>query len=328
MHAIEFRAMNCQMAAMIDTHTPAAKEMLAQVPRWFNEWEKCLSRFIADSELSRINAAGSHDWVRVSDVLWDVLRDAHAAARWSEGLVTPLVGAAVRAAGYDRSFEQIQMQPALDGITLALAWNTSPASGLMHDSTRGSARDFELGLGLEMDVVKQAVRLPPGARLDLGGFAKGWAAHEIVERLRPYGPALVDAGGDIAASPLRHGAKWPIGIANPHDSDAASASPWVLNMHQGGIATSGRDYRRWQSQDGWQHHIIDPRSGRPAQTDVLTATVIAPDTLSAEVAAKVALILGSEDGLHWIDRREGLAALLILEDGQALPSAQLEEYLW
>jgi thiamine biosynthesis lipoprotein ApbE len=68
----------------------------------------------------------------------------------------------------------------------------------------------------------------------------------------------------------------------------------------GGVATSGRDYRHWQKNGTPQHHIINPRTARPAETDVLSATVLAPSARQAEVAAKVALILGSRAGLAWI----------------------------
>ena len=307
MHSIEFRAMNCQMAAMIDAHSRQAEEALAQVPRWFADWEQCLSRFIADSELNRINsinAKDTRDWTGVSDVMWDVLRAADAASCWSDGLVTPLVGAAMCAAGYDRSFELMQTQLAIAGAALY---------------------DIDLR-ALELNATNQAVRLPPAAQLDLGGFAKSWAAEQAVASLQQFGPALVDAGGDIAASSRANDEAWPIGIAHPLDAETTTS--WVVNLKQGGIATSGRDYRRWRAAGEWQHHIIDARTGRPAVTDVLTATVIAPDAMMAEVAAKVALILGSADGLRWIEAHDDLAALLILEDGEALPSIRLEEYLW
>jgi thiamine biosynthesis lipoprotein len=82
-------------------------------------------------------------------------------------------------------------------------------------------------------------------------------------------------------------------------------------------------------QDGqWKHHIIDPRTGLSARTDVLTATVLAPDVLQAEVAAKVALILGSREGLQWIEERPWLAGLLVLGNGELCPSSRLHQYQW
>ena len=99
-------------------------------------------------------------------------------------------------------------------------------------------------------------------------------------------------------------------------------------MVQGGVATSGRDYHRWRQGGIWHHHIIDPRTGRPAQADVLTATVVAPSAAEAEVAAKVAVISGSQAGLEWLDSKPELAGMLVLDDGQRLYSRRIAQYLW
>jgi thiamine biosynthesis lipoprotein len=95
-----------------------------------------------------------------------------------------------------------------------------------------------------------------------------------------------------------------------------------------GVATSGTDYRRWKQGGHWNHHIIDPRTGIPAQTDVVTATVVAPDAMQAEMAAKVALISSSEQGLAWIESNPQFAALLVLETGEILMSSRMEQFLW
>ncbi len=97
---------------------------------------------------------------------------------------------------------------------------------------------------------------------------------------------------------------------------------------RGGVATSGRDYRRWQRDGAWQHHILDPRTGQPAATDVLSATVIAPTAREAEAAAKAALILGSREGLEWLETHPAFAGLLILEDSRMRYSHRLYKYLW
>ena len=135
----------------------------------------------------------------------------------------------------------------------------------------------------------------------------------------------MEAGGDIAVSgPRRNGAPWPIGVADPHlpESDLA-----VLALERGGVATSGRDYRRWRQDGVWRHHILDPRTGQPAVTEVLSATVVAPSATEAEVAAKAALILGEAAGLAWIEAAPGCAAMLVLDDGRLRHSRGLEACL-
>jgi thiamine biosynthesis lipoprotein len=178
------------------------------------------------------------------------------------------------------------------------------------------------------------VKLPKGVRLDFGGIGKGWAADEAVKLLAKYGPALVDAGGDIAVSgAATRSVYWPVGVDSPSASDNGGPAALgdlleILAISSGGISTSGIDYRRWQQGGEWRHHIIDPRTGLPAQTDVLTVTVVAPTACVAEVAAKAVLLLGSNEGLAWLEARPTLAGLLVLEDGSILRSRRFDNYVW
>jgi thiamine biosynthesis lipoprotein len=101
----------------------------------------------------------------------------------------------------------------------------------------------------------------------------------------------------------------------------------MLYVERGGVATSGKDRRRWMQGSALHHHIIDPLTGQPAETDVLTATVIAPTIMKAEAAAKSILILGSQAGLEWLERDPDLACLLILDNGLVYASRQMEDYM-
>lgn len=281
----------------------AAGDQLVHVPEWFAGWEQRFSRFRPTSELSRLNAqAGA--WVTVSVEFWDVLLAALEAARRSNGLATPLVLPALVAAGYDRSFTATAPFQAVAAEPVPIIdWRT-----------------------IELDPLHRAVRLPTGALLDLGGIVKGWAAETAVVRLSAAGPALVDAGGDIAVSgPCADGRAWPIAVADPL---ASGAELDVVLLTTGGVATSGRDYRYWQANGQAYHHIIDPRSGLPALSDVLSATVVAPSTLQAEAAAKTVLILGAQAGLNWLDDQPAYAGLLCLADGSILPSRDWRAYSW
>jgi thiamine biosynthesis lipoprotein len=150
--------------------------------------------------------------------------------------------------------------------------------------------------------------------------AKGWAADLAVRRLSAHGAALIDAGGDIAV----HG-EWPIGVADPFEPDRDLA---VLRIRDRGVATSGRDLRRWMRGGAWQHHLIDPRTGLPATTDVLRVTITAPTAQEAEAAAKAVLILGRREGLKWLKRRPGLGALLVLEDREIVTNQRMEVLRW
>jgi FAD:protein FMN transferase len=309
-HKLEFRAMGCEMLAALETPTERGAERLASVPGWFEAWEQSLSRFRPDSELSRLNR-NSGSAQPVSLELWKVFQAARQAEARSGGLVSPLLLDALESAGYADSFESLQAGVHGAGIPVLERSLLAPVCQLSQ---------------IRADEGARSLQLPPGARLDFGGVAKGWAAHQAVSRLQGYGPALVDAGGDIAVSAAqRDGSPWAIGVADPFHQGEDIA---LLMLGKGGVATSGRDYRRWQKDGRWQHHIIDPRTGLPAGTDLLSATVVAPNVMEAETAAKTVLLLGSQAGLNWLENQPGLAGILVLEDGRRLDSQRVKAYLW
>jgi thiamine biosynthesis lipoprotein len=305
MAILEFHAMGCQMLAALDARNPSAQRRLARLPVWFEAWEDRLSRFRPESELSQLNRSAGQ-MVSVSPVLWEVFQAACEAERLSNGLVTPTVLDAMLATGYTTSFENLA-----NGMNTSEALPTAP---------------LPTTTDIRVDLERRGLQLPAGIKLDFGGIAKGWSAQQAVQRLQAYGPCLVDAGGDIAISGLREGGQpWQISVADPHHPSQDLAG---LLLGRCGVATSGRDYRRWQQDGVWRHHIIDPRTGWPAVTDVLSATVIAPDLIWAEIAAKTAFILGSQTGMSWLEEHPALAGILVLEDGRCLYSNRIEDYLW
>lgn len=301
MYTLNFRAMGCAMRAMVVAESPAAQAALEQVPQWFAEWEKALSRFDPTSELSRLNAAPGQ-WHMASPVLWDVLQAAQRAVTLSEGWVRPDLLSALEAAGYRNSFETLTTPVIWPGVVTATPWQA-----------------------LEWDASQRAVRLPTGMRLDVGGIAKGWCADVAAQRLSEHGPALVDAGGDIALNGAPDPG-WPIALARPTLLPAGEAVQLCLGP--GGVATSGRDHRRWRTTSGSeQHHLIDPHTQRPAFTDVLTTTVIAANAYEAEIAAKAALLQGSIMGLRWLTERD-LPGAMFLADGTLHTTSDFDGYEW
>ncbi len=296
---LAFRAMASEIAVTVEP-TAVALAALADTPRWFAEWAARLSRFHATSELSALNR-GAGSPVVVSDVLWAALRASVAAAEATDGLITPALLGAMQAAGYDRSFEQLT-----DG---------EPP----RECTCAPVTDFHR---IAFDELAHTVTLPVGMGLDLGGTAKGWAADLAAQRLAPFGRCLVNAGGDVSMSGPP-GEPWQLGVESPLRPGTLLGT---LVVERGGVATSGRLYRRWRQGGVWQHHLIDPRTAKPAQTDVVSATVVAPGALVAEVAAKQVLLLGSEAGLEWLERFDALAAVIVLEDGTIMRSAGLAAY--
>jgi FAD:protein FMN transferase len=158
-----------------------------------------------------------------------------------------------------------------------------------YDRTFAELTDGVLGdprpAGGGVEIGGGRITLSPGVRLDLGGIGKGYAAERAAELLAVAGPCLVNAGGDIAV----RGGAWPVGVEDV-----------TLELSSGGLATSGVDRRFWRRGGRMQHHLIDPRTGGPARTDLLRVTVVADDAVEAEVQAKNVFLGGPTDGCAYV----------------------------
>jgi thiamine biosynthesis lipoprotein len=243
----------------------------------------------------------------LSETLFTVLAEALKAAQLSDGLVTPTTLEALERAGYDSSFEKVKERGA-----------TAPTN----DTPARPAADYRQ---ISLNATDHTVQRPVGLRLDLGGTGKGWAADRTAARLKGRACALVDVGGDIAVNgPQRDGRPWRVSIASPFDYKTDLVT---LLVSRGAVVTSARDYRRWQKEGKWQHHLIDPRTGEPAVTDVMSATVVGPSAREAEAVSKAVLIRGSRGGMAWLESHPEFAGLLVLENRQMLKSSRVSQYL-
>jgi len=113
-------------------------------------------------------------------------------------------------------------------------------------------------------------------------------------------------------------------VENPRDPDRDCA---VLSVTDCAVATSSTAYRRWRRGDRWVHHLVDPRTGQPAATDLAAVTVAGPSAMWAEVHAKVALLLGMVDGRPYLDAQPGYEGLLIAMDGMTDGTIGIGGYL-
>lgn len=274
-----FHALGTECELLLDVEPgPDAVLALASAEGEIRRLERLLSRFRPDSELSRLNETGE---LEAGDDLLAVVRLAVEARERTGGRFDPTVHDALVAAGYDRSFEELTADGA-DSLP-------SPAGGAVRVSGR-------------------RIELEAGVRLDLGGIGKGYAVDRAVPGLAAVGPCLVNAGGDLAVAGVPAGGVWPVGLDTP-------AGGMTLGVAQGALATSGRDRRRWRAGGEDRHHLIDPATGRPADSDLVTVTVAAPTAVEAEVAAKALFLAGEQAAAAEADAL-GLPALLVTADGR------------
>jgi FAD:protein FMN transferase len=204
---------------------------------------------------------------------------------------------------------------------LRVALDVAGASDGLVDPTLGTAieqagydRDFALlpadgPLGpaapsrlAEVRLDGQVLRRPPGLQLDLNGVVKALAVDEAVAALP--GAGFVSAGGDLAA-------RGPVDVGLPGGGS--------VRLVRGGLATSGVVSRRWRRGGEEQHHLIDPRTGRPSRSPWQQVTVSGASCLDADAAAKAAFLLG-EGGPEWLDAR-GIPGRFLSREGDVFANA-------
>ncbi len=292
---LRFHAMGTDVQAIVvgpPVQQDEAQAALARVEALFTQVEASLSRFRPDSELSRMNASVGQPF-QSAPVMFAVVQASLEAARATDGLFDPTVLGSLLAAGYDRTFEEL------------------PTSGKRRHNAPSaphySWRDVRL------DATYGTVLVPSGCGIDLGGIAKGWTTDQAAQGLRRFPGYAVDAGGDIALGGIQvDGSPWTVGVANPFEDGRDVA---VLMVADGAVCTSTTVKRRWLQDGQPRHHLIDPRTGQPSESNVASATVAAQTAARAEVLAKVALLLGAEAGLHFLDAQPNVQGVLVLQDG-------------
>ncbi|MCW2923496.1 MAG: ApbE family lipoprotein [Thermoleophilia bacterium] len=260
-----------------------------------------LTRFDPASPIERLNDAGGGP---TDDVLHEVLLASLRAFHDTGGLVDVGVGADVVRAGYDRDFDELEAPSDAEVAAYVARGDVAPA-GSAPGATAAASRPAPFELDLD-----GTAHIRPGVRIDVGGIAKGWAADRARTRLAAHGTCLVNLGGDISAHVAEGDDPWPIGI----ELAEGGWGSWAIA--QGGLATSGQDRRVWRDREtgAVMHHVIDPRTGAPALTDVLRVTVFGSSCLAAEVWTKVLFLDGCDAACERAEAL-GLPAIVIGRDG-------------
>jgi len=292
---IDFQAMGTSFFCIL---VGANQEICDATFNLANELEAKWSRFIPDSELMLLNNNPGSMQI-VSDATLRLVSEMKLGYELTQGLYS----ANVLGELIDLGFAESRINPA--NVT---TWQARAQS----------SADLP---DVEVDLEAKSVSVPIGVALDAGGIGKGLAADlmsNYVMQLGGMGVAVF-AGGDVAVKGMAVDAVgWQVNISDPHNVDSFIDS--VL-LSRGGLATS--------SPMGWKnasaHHIIDPRSHKSSDSDVLQATVIAQNAAQAETLAKMCVILGTQAGISRIDSL-GAAALIVDKMNQVHTSQNWETY--
>ncbi|MBV8300514.1 MAG: FAD:protein FMN transferase [Candidatus Dormibacteraeota bacterium] len=252
------------------------------------------SRFRDDSELSQVNRGAGSAHV-VSPLLGRAVEAALRAASSTDGDVDPTVGGALVAAGYDVDFEAV----APHGAPLSVTVRPVPGWRL-----------------IRYDPASRTLQAPPGVVLDLGATAKALAADlAAAAAAAACGEdcgVLVSLGGDLAVAGPAPAEGWTVQISQDSAAGFDDAAERIT-LHDGALASSSTNVRRWRRGDLELHHIIDPRTGLPAQTPWTLVSVAAKTCVDANTASTAAIVRG-ERALDWL-RSLGLPARLVRTDG-------------
>jgi thiamine biosynthesis lipoprotein len=280
------------LAVLAVVDDPALREATEILTAELESIDSACSRFRPGSELRRVNAAGGEP-VQVGAVLFDALTVALRAAAATHGLVDPTIGRTLRLSGYDRTYSLVaaRVRPFRATFVRCPDWRS-----------------------VELDEERRTVRIPKGVELDLGATAKALAADRAAAAIAVVTGTgtLVSLGGDVAvAGPPPEGG-WPIRVADDNAAPLDGPGP-IVSISSGGLASSSTSIRRWSTTSGELHHIVDPRTGRPAPAHWRTASITAASCVEANTASTAAIVLG-ESAPAWLDELR-LPARLVRSDG-------------
>jgi thiamine biosynthesis lipoprotein len=282
--AASWRALGTQIRLVVTDRRRLA-EARAMLEADLAAVDLACSRFRADSEICALRASGGQ---QLSPLLAEAIAVALRAAELTDGDVDPTVGAAMSAVGYDRDFEQIRPTGSPVTVRSVPGWREVRLDG-------------------------QVLTMPEGIQLDLGATAKAWAADRSAARIaqRIQSGVLVSLGGDIAVAGSAPEGGWRIRVQDvTSEPDELPEGPYaMIAIRDGGLATSSTKARRWQRGGDVLHHILDPRTGLPAEPVWRTVSVAAATCVDANAASTAAVIRGRA-ALGWLAKL-GLPARLV-----------------
>lgn len=276
-------------AAIAEKAFNAAITEMRRIEEEMSEWRD-------GSQVSRINKEAGIMPVEVSSELFNVIAAACEVSRLTDG-------------AFDITWAGTR------GL-----WNFTKGKERVPSTAEMSAALANVGyMFIELDSVKKTVFLKKrGVAIGLGAIAKGYAVDKAMQSVAGLGikNAIIKAGGDMRVQGGDGAEGWEIGIKHPREKERLIAR---LKLTDISISTSG-DYERFFIKDGRiYHHIIDPSTGYPAK-GVMSATIIAPDTMTSDALSTAVFVLGPVKGMELVKRLKGVEALIVDSEGRVFAS--------
>ncbi|MDO4805991.1 MAG: FAD:protein FMN transferase [Coriobacteriales bacterium] len=261
-------------------------DVLAQRCQYF---ESIFSRTIATSDIGRINTAAGAS-VQVAAETIDILDKALAYCAESGGMFDITIGA------------------------VSSLWDFHEGVVPADEALNEAAHHVDY---TKVQLDGNTVTLQdPAAKLDLGGIAKGYIADDLCRMLAEAGctSGFVNLGGNVKTLGTKpDGSPWHVGIQDPNDKTGKVVA--AVYSQGTSVVTSGL-YERQFSKDGKTYwHILDPRTGRPVQTDLVSATIVSEASIDGDGYTKPLFMMGHDAALEWINAHDGIEGLVVSADG-------------
>jgi thiamine biosynthesis lipoprotein len=265
------------------------KEVQLEIEQMIREFELNTSRFIPDNYLSYLNNRALNVPILLDETFVELFDQSLTLARKADYYVHPFMGDNMREIGYTSSFHE-NYQPIFEEGKFAIKEFSIEPIERLSDKWLIKKKDFSF---------------------DFGGFGKGFIIDQVKKLLLQKGlnRALINAGGDLTVI-----GNYEVGIEHPI---LMGKDMMKFVIKDCALATSGKNYRKWEKDRSAYHHILNGRTGEPAQNGVLQASVIAKSVMEAETAAKLLCILPFEDAKALLSMRfPKIAYFIYFENNQ------------
>ena len=266
------------------------------------DYEKVLSRTIEGSDVWRINHAEGQP-VEVSDDTLTILRTAIQVSELSGGAFDCTIAPA------------------------STLWDFTSGAAVLPDAEALKAAAEQVDY-TRISIDGNAVTLPEGMMIDLGGIAKGYIADAVKRYLEDRGvqSAILSFGGNIVAIGRKpDGSPWKVGI---QDIDRPTGEYMLVALNFGGSTVTSGTYERGFELDGtWYHHILDPETGWPIQNELASVTIFSESSMWGDALATAAFALGTEGGKALIEGLDGIEAVFIARDRSAAYTSGARDYM-
>lgn len=275
----------------------SAKEAVDAAEEEINRLDSLLERGSETSEIYRLNEAGTAE---VSQETAEVIERALEIAESTDGAFEPTIAPAADLWGFYGQDYRVPSDEEIAGVLPYIGWEKVSAEG-------------------------RRITLQPGTKLDLGGIAKGYLSGRLMEIFKEHGveSAIVSLGGNVQTLGKKtDGSLWKVALQDPFEPDNYLGQLSITDL---AAVTSG-SYQQHFEKDGKEyHHILDPETGKPAESGLASVTIVCADGARADGLSTALFVMGLDRGLEYWRSQEGFDVIFVTSDGKIYVTEGLED---